>query len=271
MDTSDVNGTPRFFVTMSPRGIVVLCFCIALASASIDTFGAGKKLLRRLYDDCKKSQDILKCYKIQATKAIDRAARMETLPIFDGFSLVRIANHGRAFPSSIPEGDLNSLSSDEVDKLLSLTTSKLMQTHRVIISPASVGADMGRSFDEARGKLKKMIGPIMAGIAIKGGFLAMAFQAIALIAGKALLIGKIALLLSAIIGLKKLVAGGEAHEKTTYEIVKHPQVSQSHTYSSSHYGGDFDTSGPGGHYRRSVEEEAAAQDRAYRAYAKQQQ
>ncbi|CAH0721081.1 unnamed protein product, partial [Brenthis ino] len=255
---------------MVPRGIIVLCFSVALASASADTFGAGKKLLRRLYDDCHKSQDILKCFKIQAAKIIDRAARMEKLPIFDGFSLARTGEHGRAFPSSIPEVDLNSLSSDEVDKLLNIATSKLMQNHRIIISPTSVGVDVGRSLDEARGKLKKMIGPIMAAIALKGGFLAMAFQAIALIAGKALLIGKIALLLSAIIGLKKLVAGGEAHEKTTYEIVKHPQVSQSHTYSSSHYGNDFDTTGPGGHYRRSVEEEAAAQDRAYRAYAKQQ-
>lgn len=228
------------------------------------------KLLGRMYDNCERSQEIIKCFKIQAVKLVDRAARMDTLPIFDGVSLARNAERGRAFPSSVPEGDLNSLTSDEVDKLLNLASSKLMQTHRVIFSPKSIGVDIGRAFNEARGKLKKMIGPILAGVAIKGTFVAMAFQAIALIAGKALLIGKIALLLSAIIGLKKLVAGGEAHEKTTYEIVKHPQVSQSHTYSSSHYGNDFDTTGPGGHYRRSVEEEAAAQDRAYRAYAKTQ-
>lgn len=265
-----LTGQPRLFDKMVPRGIVILCFSVILASASADSFGVGMKLLGRLYDECEKADEILKCFKIQAVKLVDRAARMEALPIFDGVSLVRIPESGRAFPSSIPDGDLNSLSSDEVDKLLNLATSKLIQTHRVRISPTSVGSDLGRSLSEARGKLKKMIGPILAGVAIKGGFLAIAFQAIALIAGKALLIGKIALLLSAIIGLKKLVAGGEAHEKTTYEIVKHPQVSQSHTYTSSHYGSDFDTTGPGGHYRRSVEEEAAAQDRAYRAHAKKQ-
>ncbi|XP_013142478.1 PREDICTED: uncharacterized protein LOC106106445, partial [Papilio polytes] len=187
----------------------------------------------------------------------------------DGVALVKNSQE-RAYPSSLPEGDLNALTSNEVDKCLQEATTKLMQSHRVIISPASIGDDIGRSLSQARGKLKKMIGPILAGVAIKGGFLVMAFKAIALIAGKALLIGKIALLLSAIIGLKKLVSGGDNHEKTTYEIVKHPQVSQSHTYSSSHYGSDFDTTGPGGHYRRSVEDEAAAQDRAYRAYAKTQ-
>lgn len=250
-------------------GTLLLCLSV-LTVASADTFGAGMKLLGRVYDSCERSQEILKCFKIHAAKFVDRAARMETLPILDGVSLVRRPDAGRAFPSSLPEGDLNSLPSDQVDKYLNLATTKLMQTHRVILSPTTIGEDVARSMTEARSKLKKMIGPIMAGVAIKGGFLAIAFQAIALIAGKALLIGKIALLLSAIIGLKKLVSGGDTHEKTTYEIVKHPQVSQSHTYSSSHYGGDFDSTGPGGHYRRSVEDEAAAQDRAYRAYANQQ-
>ncbi|CAH4036958.1 uncharacterized protein LOC123720457 [Pieris brassicae] len=252
---------------MVHRGLVVLCFSAMLAVASADTFGAGLKLLGRMYDNCEKSQEIIQCFKIQATKLMFRAARMETLPIFEGVSLVQRSDQGRAFPS-LPEGDLNSLGSDDIDKLLQLSASKLLQSHRVVISPTLASVDVGRSFEEARGKLKKMMGPIMAGLAIKGGFLAMAFQAIAIIAGKALLIGKIALLLSAVIGLKKLVAGGESHEKTTYEIVKHPQVSQTHTYSASHYGGDFDSTGPGGHYRRSVEDEAAAQDRAYRAYAK---
>ncbi|CAH0597864.1 unnamed protein product [Chrysodeixis includens] len=254
---------------MQCRGIILLCFCVL--SASADTFGVSLKLLGKMYDNCESSQEIVKCLKIQVTKMADRAARMDTLPIVDGISLVKRPEAGRASPNALPENeDLESLPSDKIDKYLQLATSKLMQTHRVFISPMVVGEDVGRSLNEARSKLKKMMGPILAGVAIKGGFLAMAFHAIALIAGKALLIGKIALLLSAIIGLKKLVSGGESHEKTTYEIVKHPQVSQSHTYSSSHYGSDFDATGPGGHYRRSVEDEAAAQDRAYKAYAKKQ-
>lgn len=255
---------------MEHRGLLLLCLGACLVSASGDTFGAGLKLLGRMYDNCERSEEIVKCFKIQAAKLADRAARMESLPIIEGISLIKREDSGRAFPSALPEGDLNSLPAEQVDKLLNIATSKLMQTHRVVISPTSVGADVGRSLNEARSKLKKMIGPIIAGVLLKGGFLAMAFQAIAIIAGKALLIGKIALLLSAIIGLKKLVTGGEAHEKTTYEIVKHPQVSQSHTFSSAHYGSDFDATGPGGHYRRSVEDEAAAQDRAYRAYAQKQ-
>lgn len=56
-------------------------------------------------------------------------------------------------------------------------------------------------------------------------------------------------MISAIIGLKKLVAP-EGHEKTTYEIVKHPHIQQSHSYSSSH--GEFDGH-EGGQYHRSFD------------------
>lgn len=97
--------------------------------------------------------------------------------------------------------------------------------------------------DEGRGKKKKaakILGPLMAAMALKlMMMMPLAIGAIALIAGKALLIGKLALVLSAIIGLKKLLS---QQKHVTYEVVAHPQHSSSH--SSSHdYGG---TSGYGG-------------------------
>lgn len=105
-----------------------------------------------------------------------------------------------------------------------------------------------------RAKLKKYGGALLVGLLMKGTMMAMAYKGVALLAGKALLVAKIALVLSAIIGLKKLVGSG-GDEKVTYEIVKHPQVSHAHTYSSEHYGGGhYDVSGGGGdHYRRSME------------------
>lgn len=67
-------------------------------------------------------------------------------------------------------------------------------------------------------------------------------------------IGKIALVISAIIGLRKLVSP-EGHEKTTYEIVKHPHVQQSHSYSSSHGEYDAHEGGGAGQYHRSFDYE----------------
>lgn len=63
-------------------------------------------------------------------------------------------------------------------------------------------------------------------------------------------------------GLKKLVQPAN-HEKTTYEIVKHPHVQQSHSYSGGH--GDFESEG--GQYHRSLgSNDMLMQDRAYRGH-----
>ncbi|XP_026754315.1 uncharacterized protein LOC113514425 [Galleria mellonella] len=97
--------------------------------------------------------------------------------------------------------------------------------------------------EEGRGKKKKaakMLGPLIAALALKMmALIPLAIGAIALIAGKALLIGKLALVLSAIIGLKKLLS---QQKHVTYEVVAHPHHSSSHA-SSHDYGG---TSGYGG-------------------------
>lgn len=86
----------------------------------------------------------------------------------------------------------------------------------------------------------------MAGLMMMKGTLgAVGFGALALLAGKALMTGLMALMLSAIVGLKSLAGGGE--KKTTYEIVSKPVYSSSHTHSSEeHHGhGGYGHSGYG--------------------------
>ncbi|KAJ8709516.1 hypothetical protein PYW08_009520 [Mythimna loreyi] len=129
---------------------------------------------------------------------------------------------------------------------------------------------------EGRGKKKKaakILGPLIAAVALKlMALMPLAIGAIALIAGKALLIGKLALVLSAIIGLKKLLS---QQKHVTYEVIAHPHHTSSHDYSSSGgtsgYGGDSGGSysssgsggggGHGGGWGRSIE----AQNLAYSA------
>lgn len=116
-----------------------------------------------------------------------------------------------------------------------------------------------------------MILPLLMMMKMKAAALIpIALGVIALIAGKALLIGKIALLLSAIIGLKKLLS--QQHKSVTYEIVGHPHHSSSHEHhhegwSSGGGGGDVGGGGGGssGGWGRS------ATDMAYNAYRPQQQ
>jgi hypothetical protein len=87
---------------------------------------------------------------------------------------------------------------------------------------------------------------LMAGLAMGGMMIQMAMGKIAMLAGKALLVGKMALLLSAIIGLKKLMGGGGGGD--SHQVV----------YATESHGG-----GHGGGWSRSM-------DLAYSAHAKPQ-
>ncbi len=73
-----------------------------------------------------------------------------------------------------------------------------------------------------------------------GSMIPMALGTLALLAGKALIIAKLALTLSLIIGLKKLLSHDD---HGAYQVVGHQ-----------------------GHYRRSLQDDEAAQSAAYRAY-----
>lgn len=95
-----------------------------------------------------------------------------------------------------------------------------------------------------RKKDKGNSGLMAALMMMKGTLGAVGFGALALLAGKALMTGLMALMLSAIVGLKSLASGGE--KKTTYEIVSKPIYSSSHTHSSEeHHGHGYGHSGYG--------------------------
>ncbi|XP_034255513.1 keratin, type II cytoskeletal 1 isoform X2 [Thrips palmi] len=130
--------------------------------------------------------------------------------------------------------------------------------------------------EESRGKKKKaakILLPLLLMMKLKAAALIpLALGAIALIAGKALLIGKIALLLASIIGLKKLLS--QQQKTVTYEIVSHGHghgggggghdswSSGSGASFGGSSGGDYGGSSSGGHggssggWGRSITEDA---------------
>lgn len=84
------------------------------------------------------------------------------------------------------------------------------------------------------------MGPLIAAAILKIGLIGgLAFKALALLVGKALLLSKIALLLAGIIGIKKLFSHGK---HVTYEVVAHPHHTSSHSIDHGH-GGDSYSSG----------------------------
>jgi Protein of unknown function (DUF1676) len=86
---------------------------------------------------------------------------------------------------------------------------------------------MKRSINEARqkgglggggGKDKKNGHYIMIPLLLGSTLVPLAFGALALLAGKALIVSKLALALASIIGIKKLISGGHHHEGA-HEVV----------------------------------------------------
>lgn len=117
----------------------------------------------------------------------------------------------------------------------------------------------------------KNMGPLLAaGIAKIGMVGILAFKALALLVGKALLVSKLAFLLAAVIGLKKLFS---QQRHVTYEVVAHPHHSHSHVSSGDHHsgggsigGGDSYSSGWGRSIGVSPVASGDPQELAYRAH-----
>ncbi|XP_058060074.1 uncharacterized protein LOC131210800 [Anopheles bellator] len=141
----------------------------------------------------------------------------------------------------------------EIDGLLVDRAARFLETHTLEFKvPKDSIEDMQRSLDEARGKkkkVKKLLLPLLLLLKLKAAaLLPLALGALALIAFKALIVGKIALILSAIIALKKLF---DKKGDQSYEVVAHPHYSHSTSY-DDHHG-----------YARSLD----AQNLAYAAHA----
>ncbi|GJQ85508.1 hypothetical protein Trydic_g23094 [Trypoxylus dichotomus] len=220
--------------------IKVIAIFVLITCRSIGAdLNVGLKFVEKIYDECQNSEYLLKCFKIQALKVTNRALIFNKIKLMDGVNLVRRENNNVTNSFWYPiwnHVNFDQFDSKHIDTLLHQSLNAFVSSRRLDIQVPTM-------VEEGRKKNRKVsFGPLLAAIAIKGGFMALAYKSIIATAGVALLVGKMALLLCAIMSLKKLIS--ERGEKgTTLEIVKHPSHSVSHTHSTS-YEDD--------HYHRSI-------------------
>ncbi|XP_017781606.1 PREDICTED: uncharacterized protein LOC108566306 [Nicrophorus vespilloides] len=211
------------------------------------------KFMYKVYQECA-ATDLTSCLKMKLITAMDRAARnFNQVPIFEGVSFVKEDNTNvnaesspiteaqieAQLPRSLTERDgaLNNIIFDKVGNFL--------QTHTLQVKPNEIA----RAFNgEERGKKKKMGGLLLIPLILGGTLVPLALGALALLAGKALIVSKLALVLAGIIGLKKLLGGGGGGHESGHEVV----VSGGH--------------GHGSGWGRAYQKEEA-QNIAYNAYA----
>lgn len=198
------------------KWVLLLLVCSATVRADEDGFlDRGYRALYRIYEDCEhRNMAVTPCLKKKAIAFFERLGRIQTLPISENLELVRVAplDDGTKNTMSDLEKTLartNGGATDEIlNEILFERVAALMNSFNVQISlPKTSSGELKRSVEEGRGKMKKMMGMMMMGMAMKlAAMVPIAMGVLFLLAGKALIISKIALVLSLIIGLKKLLS-----------------------------------------------------------------
>lgn len=204
--------------------LLLICSVIAQSEEDDGFLEKGYRTLYRVYEECQhRNIAVSPCLKKKAISFFERLGRIETLPIGENLELVKVAplaNDSSKSTISDLEMTLARTSSGSRDELLNEILfdriSALMNSFNVQISlPKTTSGELKRSVEEGRGKMKKMMGMMMMGMAMKlAALVPIAIGVLFLLAGKALIISKIALVLSLIIGLKKLLSqkqGGGDH------------------------------------------------------------
>lgn len=195
---------------------------VIVNSSSIDEtiFDKGYRSLYRIYDECQlRGGGVSPCLKKKAIAFFERLGKINNLPLSDNLELVKVAN-GFNLTDQVSDldnlGRAGSLRDDILNEILFDRIANLMNGFNIQISlPKTSSGELKRSMEEGRGKMKKMMGMMMMGMAMKmAAMVPLAMGVLFLLAGKALIISKIALVLSMIIGLKKLLGqkqGGDSH------------------------------------------------------------
>ncbi|KAF5290251.1 hypothetical protein FQA39_LY14805 [Lamprigera yunnana] len=209
-----------------------------------------KKSLSR---DCSNSYTTT-CLKLDIVSWVDKLNEEDDYNVLPGLSVVRENDSARANTADLVAELARDFPNDaeaRLDAYLFKKVSNYLNSHSLrlkLFDNDSAGTARGKGGGLLGGKGgggggKKGgggLGMLLAAAAMMKGTLgALALGGIAALAGKALMTGLIALMLSAIVGLKSLTGGGG---KTTYEIVSKPIYSHSNTHSVSH-----EEHGGGGH------------------------
>ncbi|EFA09555.1 hypothetical protein TcasGA2_TC011665 [Tribolium castaneum] len=230
--------------------VLVAAFAIvALAQdSSFDT--TGIRLVLKIYDDCSKSSGFSPCLKKKAITFLDRLSRMDHFTLAEGVMVTK-SNEITPEPSISEEQLENTLprASDAQDAAL---TNILLDKVAKFVGSRTIEVTFPKlALEEGRGKkMKGMMGGMMMGMAAKmAALVPVAIAGLFLLAGKALITAKIALLISGIIAIKKLFAAKHSHG--------------GHGWSGGGGGGGWQSSG-GGWDKRSFEDPHKL---AYKAYS----
>ncbi|XP_049779244.1 uncharacterized protein LOC126176146 [Schistocerca cancellata] len=178
-------------------------------------FGPELRLMYKVVSECSRHSDLWLCLKLKALWTLERARTSAgPLPLTSYLSLAPDPADAETEASDAPpppdtEAQLEEQLPRDLDQKQARVDALLVQSADRLLRSRALQITLPAS-DGVKGKKKDKYGGMLlaAGAAMAGMFLQVAMGKIALLAGKALLVAKVALVLSTVIGLKKLVGGG---------------------------------------------------------------
>ncbi|XP_046409227.1 uncharacterized protein LOC124174161 [Ischnura elegans] len=255
--------------------------------------GGGAEIVRRaLVRRCAHNYT-LTCLKMDVASLMDGLSARDAYTIVPSVSVVRAGadeGSGPRLPEAVVRDLARGLPEEEdavrrLDAHLHSALEHYMASHAVSVNLGAAARSLGERLmqaagaDAASGRGKGgggfgggkkgglgMLGAMM--IMSKATVGAIAMGGLALLAGKALIVGLLSLLLSAIVGIKAL-SSSSSKGSVTYEIVQKPVYSHAHSHSHEeiHSGGGHG-GGHGGYRRRSYDvDDDHAHRLAYGSYA----
>ncbi|KZC11140.1 PREDICTED: uncharacterized protein LOC107189169 [Dufourea novaeangliae] len=195
----------------------------ARSPANSNIFGDLRQIYQ-VYKECS-AEELSPCLKMRLLSAVDRMYRSVQLNVAEGVTFVRddpVVNEEEPSKSLQEiEASLPRALDDKEDALNTMIYDKVVkffQSHTLKLKLPNV-EDLQRSLvEEGRKKKKNMSGLLAIPLLIGGTLVPLALGALALLAGKALIVSKLALVLASIIGLKKLVSGGGDHGHEVVQV-----------------------------------------------------
>ncbi|KOX80176.1 hypothetical protein WN51_08353 [Melipona quadrifasciata] len=195
----------------------------ARSTENNNVFGDLRQMYQ-IYKECA-DEDLSSCLKVRLLSAIDRVSRSAQLNIADGVTFVQDDPISSADepPKSLQEieAGLPRALDDKEDALNTMIFDRVMkffQSHTLKLKLSNVEELQRSLVEEGRKKKKNMGGLLAIPLLIGGTLVPLALGALALLAGKALIVSKLALVLASIIGLKKLVSGGGDHGHEVVQV-----------------------------------------------------
>ncbi|XP_012287511.1 uncharacterized protein LOC105703593 [Orussus abietinus] len=185
----------------------------------------------KIFERCTEEKNTFDCLKQRAVDVLDSAIKDDSVYVINDF--VAIGRDPNSLLKPLAE-DPDNATGRSIDEELD------RKFHEYLASRSIRLTIPGDTFEGRKKKDKGMGGALMmGGLALAGMMAQLAFGKIALLAGTALVTAKIALVISAIIGLKKLVHGGGGGHEVIYATA------------SEHHGGGY--GGGGGGWQRSLD------------------